>query len=75
MSRTCSSAIQEFPELYRDYLITYHGILRATIPLLQTSRREALARDTPASRTLAVGSVENGRPRRSGRGRVASPGP
>jgi pyrroloquinoline quinone (PQQ) biosynthesis protein C len=41
------------PELYRDYLIAYHGILRATIPLLQTARREALARDGPASRTLA----------------------
>jgi pyrroloquinoline quinone (PQQ) biosynthesis protein C len=41
------------PELYRDYLIAYHGILRATIPLLQTARREALARDGSASRTLA----------------------
>lgn len=40
-------------QLYRDYLVAYHGILRATIPLLQTARREALARDGPASRTLA----------------------
>ena len=40
-------------ELYRDYLVAYHGILRATIPLLQTARREALARDGPGSRRLA----------------------
>ena len=58
MSRTCSSAIQEFPELYRDYLIAYDGVLRPTIPLLQTARREALARDGPASRTLAVAYLE-----------------
>jgi len=41
------------PQLYRDYLVACHGILRATIPLLQTARREALARDESASRTLA----------------------
>jgi pyrroloquinoline quinone (PQQ) biosynthesis protein C len=41
------------PELYRDYLIVYHGILRATIRLLQTARAEALARDDSASQTLA----------------------
>jgi pyrroloquinoline quinone (PQQ) biosynthesis protein C len=41
------------PQLYRDYLVAYHGILRATIPLFQTARREALARDDSASRTLA----------------------
>jgi pyrroloquinoline quinone (PQQ) biosynthesis protein C len=41
------------PQLYRDYLVAYHGILRATIPLLQTARREALTRDGSASRTLA----------------------
>jgi hypothetical protein len=41
------------PELYRDYLVAYHGILRATIPLLQTARQAALAREDPASRTLA----------------------
>ncbi len=29
------------PELYRDYLVASHGILCATIPLLQTARREA----------------------------------
>lgn len=40
-------------QLYRDYLVTYQGILRATIPLLQSARREALARDGPAWRTLA----------------------
>jgi pyrroloquinoline quinone (PQQ) biosynthesis protein C len=39
--------------LYRDYLVAYHGILRATIPLLQSANCEALARDGPASRTLA----------------------
>ena len=39
--------------LYRDYLVAYHGILRATIPLLQTARHEALTRDGSASRTLA----------------------
>jgi pyrroloquinoline quinone (PQQ) biosynthesis protein C len=41
------------PQLYRDYLVAYHGILRATIPLFQTARREALARDGSASQTLA----------------------
>jgi pyrroloquinoline quinone (PQQ) biosynthesis protein C len=41
------------PQLYRDYLVAYHGILRATIPLLQTARREALARDGSTSRMLA----------------------
>jgi hypothetical protein len=41
------------PELYRGYLIAYHGILRATIPLLETARREALVRDGAAERTLA----------------------
>jgi heme oxygenase-like protein len=40
-------------QLYRDYLVAYHGILRATIPLLQTANREALARDGSAWRTLA----------------------
>lgn len=40
-------------QLYRDYLVACHGILRATIPLLETARREALARDDAASRTLA----------------------
>jgi pyrroloquinoline quinone (PQQ) biosynthesis protein C len=41
------------PELYRDYLVAAHGILCATIPLLQTARREALARDGAAQRMLA----------------------
>jgi hypothetical protein len=41
------------PQLYHDYLIAHHGILRATIPLLQSARREALTRDGPAWRTLA----------------------
>jgi pyrroloquinoline quinone (PQQ) biosynthesis protein C len=41
------------PELYRDYLVAYHGILRATIPLLRTAQREALGRDGSAWRTLA----------------------
>jgi hypothetical protein len=41
------------PELYLDYLVTYHGILRATIPLLETARRGALARDGSAERSLA----------------------
>ncbi len=41
------------PQLYRDYLVAYHGILRATIPLLQTARREALSDGRSASRTLA----------------------
>jgi pyrroloquinoline quinone (PQQ) biosynthesis protein C len=40
-------------QLYREYLVAYHGILRATIPLFQTARREALARDGAASRMLA----------------------
>ncbi|MEN3312218.1 MAG: hypothetical protein V7645_1547 [Actinomycetota bacterium] len=40
-------------QLYRDYLVAYHGILRATIPLFQTARRDALARDDSASRRLA----------------------
>lgn len=40
-------------QLYRDYLVACHGILRATIPLLETARREALACDDAASRTLA----------------------
>lgn len=40
------------PELYVDYLVTYQGILRATIPLLETARREAVARDGSAQRTL-----------------------
>lgn len=43
----------KIPQLYRDYLVAYYGILRATIPLLQTARRQALARDGSASRTLA----------------------
>ena len=38
---------------YRDYLVAYHGILLATIPLLETARREALGRDDPGSRALA----------------------
>jgi pyrroloquinoline quinone (PQQ) biosynthesis protein C len=42
------------PQLYRNYLVAYHGILRATIPLLQAARREALTRDDSASRTLAA---------------------
>jgi pyrroloquinoline quinone (PQQ) biosynthesis protein C len=41
------------PQLYRDYLVAYHGILRASIPLLQTARHQALARDGSASRKLA----------------------
>ena len=40
-------------QLYRDYLVTYHGILRATIPLFETARREALARDDSAAAILA----------------------
>jgi hypothetical protein len=40
------------PQLYCDYLIACHGILRATIPLLQTAQREALARRDVASREL-----------------------
>ena len=40
-------------ELYRDYLVAYHGILRATIPLLQTARCKALESGQPASRLLA----------------------
>ena len=41
-------------QLYRDYLVACHGILRATIPLLETARREALARDDAAAPTLAL---------------------
>jgi pyrroloquinoline quinone (PQQ) biosynthesis protein C len=41
------------PELYRDYLVAYHGILRATIPLLRTARSEALERDGSAWQELA----------------------
>jgi pyrroloquinoline quinone (PQQ) biosynthesis protein C len=41
------------PQLYRAYLVAYHGILRATIPLLETARREALGCDGRASRMLA----------------------
>jgi pyrroloquinoline quinone (PQQ) biosynthesis protein C len=40
------------PQLYCDYLIACHGILRATIPLLQTARREALASEDVASQEL-----------------------
>ena len=41
-------------ELYVDYLVACHGILRATIPLMQTAQREALTREDDASRDLAV---------------------
>jgi hypothetical protein len=41
-------------QLYIDYLVTCHGILRATIPLMQTAHREALSRDDEASGDLAV---------------------
>lgn len=41
-------------QLYVDYLVACHGILRATIPLMQTAHREALAREDDASRELAV---------------------
>ncbi len=41
-------------QLYIDYLVACHGILRATIPLMQTAHREALSRDDEASRDLAV---------------------
>jgi hypothetical protein len=41
-------------QLYVDYLVACHGILRATIPLLQTAHREASSRDDEASRELAV---------------------
>jgi pyrroloquinoline quinone (PQQ) biosynthesis protein C len=39
--------------LYPDYLVAYHGILRATIPLFETARREALARDDAGAKMLA----------------------
>ena len=39
--------------LYVDYLVACHGILRATIPLLRTARREALSREEEVSRELA----------------------
>jgi hypothetical protein len=42
-----------FPQLYRDFLVAYHGILRATIPVLQAARGEAVARDGSAEQTLA----------------------
>ncbi len=41
-------------QLYVDYLMACHGILRATIPLLELARREAFAYDDAASRTLAA---------------------
>jgi hypothetical protein len=41
-------------QLYVDYLVACHGILRATIPLMQTARREALSRQDEASPELAV---------------------
>lgn len=41
-------------QLYVDYLVACHGILRATIPLMQTAHRKALSRDDEASRELAV---------------------
>jgi pyrroloquinoline quinone (PQQ) biosynthesis protein C len=41
-------------QLYVDYLVACHGILRATIPLMQTAHREALSRQDEASRELAV---------------------
>jgi pyrroloquinoline quinone (PQQ) biosynthesis protein C len=41
-------------QLYVDYLVACHGILRATIPLMQTARGEALSREDEASRELAV---------------------
>jgi hypothetical protein len=40
-------------QLYVDYLVACHGILRATIPLLTTAQREASVRDDEASRELA----------------------
>ena len=40
-------------QLYVDYLVACHGILRATIPLLETARREAAARTDDAARELA----------------------
>jgi pyrroloquinoline quinone (PQQ) biosynthesis protein C len=40
--------------LYRDYLVACHGILRATTPLLETARREALARADAAAQVLAA---------------------
>jgi hypothetical protein len=41
-------------QLYVDYLVACHGILRATIPLLETAHREASGRDDDASRELAA---------------------
>jgi pyrroloquinoline quinone (PQQ) biosynthesis protein C len=41
-------------QLYVDYLVACHGILRATIPLMQTAHREALSGKDEASRELAV---------------------
>lgn len=41
------------PQRYRDYLVAYHGILRATVPLLQTARQQALARGGTTSQMLA----------------------
>ena len=41
-------------QLYVDYLVACHGILRATIPLLETAHREASARDDEAARELAA---------------------
>ena len=41
-------------QLYVDYLMACHGILRATIPLLELAQREAFAYDDAASRTLAA---------------------
>jgi hypothetical protein len=41
-------------QLYVDYLVACHGILRATIPLMQTAHREALSREDEASHELAV---------------------
>lgn len=41
-------------QLYVDYLVACHGILRATIPLLQTARRVASSREDEASHELAA---------------------
>ena len=41
-------------QLYIDYLVACHGILRATIPLLEAARRGASGRHDDASRELAA---------------------
>jgi hypothetical protein len=41
-------------QLYVDYLVACHGILRATIPLLETAHREASAREDEGARELAA---------------------